>query len=83
MTSYMLPNERQSPMNVQKILVRAAVTFVQVAISVLIGKGVLDVSADVAQVAVMSGAGAALSVIYNAATQWLATSEGGAPPYGD
>ena len=79
----MLPNERQSPMNVQKILVRAAVTFVQVAISVLIGKGVLDVSADVAQVAVMSGAGAALSVIYNAATQWLATSEGGAPPYGD
>lgn len=83
MTSYMLPNERQSPMNVQKILVRAAVTFVQVAISVLIGKGVLDVSADTGQVAVMSGAGAALSVIYNAATQWLATSEGGAPPYGD
>lgn len=70
-------------MNPQKILVRALVTFVQVAISVLIGKGVLDVSADVAQVAVMSGAGAALSVIYNAATQWLATSEGGAPPYGD
>ena len=83
MTSYMRPNERQSPMNVQKILVRAVVTFIQVAISVLIGKGILDVSADVAQVAVMSGAGAALSVIYNAATQWLATSEGGAPPYGD
>lgn len=70
-------------MNPQKILVRALVTFVQVAISVLIGKGVLDVSADTGQVAVMSGAGAALSVIYNAATQWLATSEGGAPPYGD
>lgn len=70
-------------MNPQKILVRAAVTFVQVAISVLIGKGILDVSADTGQVAVMSGAGAALSVIYNAATQWLASSEGGAPPYGD
>lgn len=70
-------------MNPQKILIRAAVTFVQVAISVLIGKGILDVSADTGQVAVMSGAGAALSVIYNAATQWLATSEGGAPPYGD
>ena len=70
-------------MNPQKILIRAAVTVVQVAISVLIGKGILDVSADTGQVAVMSGAGAALSVIYNAATQWLATSEGGAPPYGD
>lgn len=62
-------------MNPQKILVRAAVTFVQVAISVLIGTGVLDVSADTAQVAAMSGAGAALSVVYNAATQWLATSD--------
>ena len=70
-------------MNPQKILVRAAVTFVQVAISVLIGKGILDVSADTGEMAVMSGAGAALSVIYNAATQWLASSEGGAPPYGD
>lgn len=70
-------------MNPQKILVRAAVTFVQVAISVLIGKGILDVSADTGEMAVMSGAGAALSVIYNSATQWLATSEGGAPPYGD
>ena len=47
-------------------------TFVQVAISVLIGTGALDVSAPVAQTAVMSGAGAALSVVYNAATQWLA-----------
>lgn len=63
-------------MNPQKIIVRALVTFVQVAISVLIGKGVLDVSADTAEVAVMSGAGAALSVIYNAATQWLNSTDG-------
>ena len=59
-------------MNLKVILVRACVTFVQVAISVLIGTGAIDVSASVAQTAVMSGAGAALSVVYNAATQWLA-----------
>ena len=58
-------------MNIQKIIVRAVVTFVQVAISVLIGKGILDVSADTAEMALMSGAGAFLSVIYNAATQYL------------
>lgn len=57
--------------NPKKIAVRAAVTFVQVAIGVLIGKGLLDVSADTLDIAVMSGAGSALSVIYNAATQWL------------
>lgn len=70
-------------MNIQKILIRAVVTFIQVAISVLIGKGILDVSADTAEVALMSGLGAALSVVYNASTQWLATSEAGHPPYGD
>lgn len=82
MTGYMIPHER-NPMNIQKVAVRAVVTFFQVAISVLIGSGVLDVSASVGQTAVMSGAGAALSVIYNAATQYLATSDEGTPPYGD
>lgn len=65
--------ENTMKLNLKKIAVRAAVTFVQVAISVLIGSGVLDVSASVGQTAVMSGAGAALSVIYNAATQYLAS----------
>ena len=45
-TGYMIPHER-NPMNIQKIAVRAVVTFFQVAISVLIGSGVLDVSASV------------------------------------
>lgn len=57
--------------NPKKIAMRAGVTFVQVAIGVLIGKGLLDVSADTLDIAVMSGAGSALSVVYNAATQWL------------
>lgn len=59
----------------KKIAARAVVTFVQVFLSVLIGTGVLDVSAGVAQTAAMSGLGAALSVVYNAATQWLAQED--------
>ncbi len=80
----MIPRNKENPMNIQKIAVRAVVTFLQVAISVLVAGGALDVSASIAETAVMSGAGAALSVIYNAATQYLATTENGGPPaYGD
>lgn len=57
--------------SLKRIAVRAVVTFFQVAIGVLIGKGLLDVTADTGQIAVMSGAGAGLSVIYNALTEWL------------
>lgn len=58
-------------MDFKKIGVRALVTFVQVAISVMIASGTLDVSVEGLQVAATAGIGAALSVIYNAATQWL------------
>lgn len=61
-------------MDLKKIIVRAAVTFVQVFLSVVIGTGALDVSASTAQMAVMSAAGAGLSVIYNALNQWLAAN---------
>lgn len=61
-------------MNWNKILVRALVTAAQVALSVIIAGGALDVSADALQVAAMSGAGAGLSVLYNALTQWLETT---------
>lgn len=61
-------------MDFQKLGVRALVTFVQVFLSVVIGTGVLDVSASTAQTAVMSALGAALSVIYNAASGWLAAN---------
>lgn len=53
------------------LISRAIVTFCQVALSVVLVGGVLDVSADTVQIAVMSGAGAGLSVIYNAMTRWL------------
>lgn len=66
-----------SKLDPARIAVRALVTFFQVGISVLIGSGAFTLNADVAQVAAMSGIGAALSVIYNALTQWLATSDGG------
>lgn len=62
-------------MNINKIVVRAIVTFFQVAISVLIGSGAFDYSADVLELAAMSGIGATLSVIYNALTQYLDKSE--------
>lgn len=58
-------------MDPKKIAVRALVTFGQVFLSVLLGTGVLDVSAGTAQTALMAAAGAGLSVLYNAATQWL------------
>lgn len=58
-------------MDFKKLGVRALVTFVQVFLSVVIGTGVLDVSASTAQTALMSALGAGLSVIYNAATSWL------------
>lgn len=62
-------------MNIQKISLRAVVTFFQVAISVLIGGGLFDYSTSALQTAAVSGIGAALSVIYNALTQYLADSE--------
>lgn len=61
-------------MDFQKLGVRALVTFVQVFLSVVIGTGVLDVSASTAQTALMSALGAGLSVIYNACSTWLAAN---------
>ena len=59
-------------MNPKAIAVRAAVTFCQVAISVFVGSGLFDFSIPTIRTAAVSGIGAALSVIYNALTQWLA-----------
>lgn len=62
-------------MDLKKLGVRALVTFLQVFLSVVIGTGVLDVSASTAQTALMSALGAGLSVVYNAATQWLQANQ--------
>lgn len=61
-------------MDPKKLVVRAVVTFVQVFLSVVIGTGVLDVSASTASTALMSALGAGLSVVYNAASNWLAAN---------
>lgn len=61
-------------MDIKRITVRAIVTFFQVAISVLIGGGLFDYSLEALQLAAVSGIGAALSVIYNALTQYLETT---------
>lgn len=62
-------------MDLKKLGVRALVTFLQVFLSVVIGTGVLDVSASTANTALMSALGAGLSVVYNAATQWLQANQ--------
>ena len=62
-------------MDLKKLGVRALVTLLQVFLSVVIGTGVLDVSASTANTALMSALGAGLSVVYNAATQWLQANQ--------
>lgn len=63
-------------MDLKKLGVRALVTFLQVFLSVVIGTGVLDVSASTANTALMSALGAGLSVVYNACTGWLNANQG-------
>lgn len=62
-------------MDLKKLAARAVVTFLQVFLSVVIGTGVLDVSASTANTALMSALGAGLSVLYNALSQWLQANQ--------
>jgi hypothetical protein len=59
----------------QKILTRAVVTAIEACIGVLLASGVLDLSADGGQTALLVGATAGASVVYNALRQYL-ESEG-------
>jgi len=47
------------------VALRAAVTFIEVALSTLIGVNVFDMTVNAWQTVAMSGIGAAISVIYN------------------
>jgi hypothetical protein len=57
--------------DIQKILTRAVVTAIEACIGVLLASGVLDLSADGGQTALLVGASAGASVIYNALNQHL------------
>lgn len=57
---------------VKRVIVRAVVTFVQVALGVIVAGELSDFSPAVLHTAAASGAGAALSVVFNAVTEWKA-----------
>ena len=63
-------------MNIQKIATRAVVTAIEAVLAVLLASGLTDLSPDALETAVITGAAAGLSVVYNALRQWLDTSEG-------
>lgn len=62
-------------LNVPQLLGRAVATALEVAISVLTAKGLLDWSVGAGELALATGAGAGLSVIGNGLHQWLAATE--------
>lgn len=71
------PEETFTMFDVKTIAVRAFVTAVQAVLAVLIAAGATNLSIETAQAAVVAGLGAVLSVLYNAANQWLAAHQSG------
>lgn len=57
--------------NLKVILVRAVVTAAEAAFAVIIAAGFTGLNVETAEAAVLSGAAAGLSVLYNAVRQWL------------
>jgi hypothetical protein len=58
------------------ILLRAAVTVVEVFIAVVVTTGLSNLDAEAAQVALMSAAGAGLSILYNGVRAYLDQLQG-------
>lgn len=59
----------------KKILVRAAVTFVEAALAVVVAAGTTDLNVETAEAAAVGGLAAVASFLYNLASQFLATQE--------
>lgn len=58
-------------MNVKEIAVRAGVTAAEAFLAGILAVGLTNLTLDGIELAALTGAGAGLSVIYNAARQWL------------
>jgi hypothetical protein len=58
------------------IVLRAAVTAVEVFLAAVITTGLSNLDAEGAQVALMSAAGAGLSILYNGVRVWLDSLQG-------
>jgi hypothetical protein len=58
------------------ILLRAAVTFVEAALGVIVAAGTTNLNIETAEAAAIAGVAAAGSVLYNAVRAWLDTLQG-------
>jgi hypothetical protein len=57
---------------VKAVVVRAVVTAVEAVLGIVIAAGVTNLDVETAEAALVAGLAAALSVLYNAAKDWLA-----------
>jgi hypothetical protein len=62
--------------NYRIIAHRAVVTAVEAVLAVMLASGLTDLSPQTTETALVTGAAAGLSVIYNALRQYLDTTEG-------
>lgn len=60
-------------MDLRTIAVRAFVTFIEAATATLVAAGTTGLTVETGQAALLAGAAAVLSVVYNTARGWLRT----------